>query len=90
MFLVGGSVSGSPQGSRLVDSVGLPVEFISLKFSQSFPQLIPELHPMFSYGSLHLFQSAVGWNFSEDSYARLLSASITEYQVGPFIGWLCP
>ena len=24
--LVGGSVSGGPQGSRLVDSVGLPVE----------------------------------------------------------------
>jgi hypothetical protein len=28
-FLVGGSVSKSPQRSRLVDSVGLPVEFLS-------------------------------------------------------------
>ena len=26
---VGGSVSETPQGSRLVDSVGLPVEFLS-------------------------------------------------------------
>ena len=38
--LVGGSVSESPQGSRLVDSVGLPVEFLPPLRLQYFPQLL--------------------------------------------------
>ena len=43
-FLVDGSVSGSPQESRLVGSVGLPVEFLSpprsfSSFSNSFIRL---------------------------------------------------
>ena len=29
---------------------------------------------------LHLFQSAAGWNFSEDNNVKLLFASIAEYQ----------
>ena len=37
---------------------------------------------MFGCESLHLFLSAAGWSLSEDSYARLLSASITEYCQG--------
>jgi hypothetical protein len=32
---------------------------------------------MFSCGSLHLFPLTAGWSLSEDSYARLLPASIT-------------
>jgi hypothetical protein len=36
--LIGGSVSESSQGSRLVDCVGLPVEFLPLEGLQSFPQ----------------------------------------------------
>jgi hypothetical protein len=32
---------------------------------------------MFGCGSLHLFLSAAGKTFLEDSYAKLLSASIT-------------
>ena len=39
--LVGGSVSGSPQGSRLVDSIGLPVEFA---FS-ILPPILPQDSP---------------------------------------------
>ena len=33
---------------------------------------------MIGCGSLHLFQSGAGWRLSEDSYAKLLSASITK------------
>jgi hypothetical protein len=36
--LVGGSISESPQVSRLVESIGLPVEFLSTLSPQSFPQ----------------------------------------------------
>jgi hypothetical protein len=36
--------------------------------------------------SLHLFWSAVGWSLSEDSYAKLLSASITDYHLVSRIG----
>ena len=81
--LVGVSVSGSPQRSRLVDSVGLLVE----SRSSSGPSIIPptppqdssELHLILGCGSPNLFPSAVGWSLSEDSFARLLSANITEY-----------
>jgi len=80
-FLVGGSVSGSPQGLRLVDSVDLLVESLSslgpsiLPPPPTLPQ-DPLICLMFGCGSLHLFWSAYGWSLSEDSYARLLSASI--------------
>jgi hypothetical protein len=40
---------------------------------------LPKLCLLFGYGSLHLFPSAAGWSLSGDSYARLLSASRTEY-----------
>jgi hypothetical protein len=70
--LVGGSVSGNPQGNRLVDFVGLPVEFLS---SSSF-SILPSLS---QDSKLHLFPLAAGWNFSEDSYARVLSASRAEH-----------
>lgn len=40
--LVGGLVSESPQGSRLVGSVDLPVEFQFASGPQSFPQLFHE------------------------------------------------
>jgi hypothetical protein len=81
--LVGGSVSGSPQGSRFVDSVGLPAESLFPQVLQSFPQLfhkISQAQYNVCLGFLHLFQSTAGWSFSEDSYVRFLSANITEYQ----------
>ena len=37
--LVGGSVSESPEGSRLIDTVGFSVEFLSPSGPQFFPQL---------------------------------------------------
>ena len=68
-----------PQGSRLVDSVGLPVEFLSPPgssnlsptLSQDFPGVLFDVWS----GSLHLFQPAAGWSLSEDSYARLLASN---------------
>lgn len=39
-------------------------------------------------GSLCLFPSAAGWNFSEDGYTRPLSASIVECQMGFHMGWV--
>jgi hypothetical protein len=81
--LVGGLVSESPQGSRLVDSVGLPEEFLSTfgapSLSPNSSMRVPKLHPMFGCESLHLFESATEWSLSEDSYPRPLSTSITEY-----------
>ena len=71
------------QGSRLVDSIGLPAEFLSsshfLPSSFSFLRVL-KLHPMFDYGCLHLSESAAGWSLSVKSYSRLQSASMTEYQ----------
>jgi hypothetical protein len=90
--LVGGSVSGSPQGSKLVGSVGLPVESLSSSGPSVLPQSLPqdsELYLMFGCGSLNLFLLAIEWSLSEDSYARLLSASITVSLIGPEIG-SCP
>jgi hypothetical protein len=81
--LVVGSVSGSSQGSRLVDSVGLLVEFLSLLGPSILPPnsstRLPELHIMFICGSLCLFWSVSRWILSDNSYARLLSVSITGY-----------
>ena len=39
--VLGGLVSGSPQGSRLVDSVGLPVEFLSPLGPSILPPTLP-------------------------------------------------
>jgi hypothetical protein len=73
---------GAPKSPGLVDSVGLPVEFLS----SSDPSVLlptstklPEFCLMFCCESLHLFPSATGKSLSEDNYARLLSANITEY-----------
>jgi hypothetical protein len=58
-----GSISGRPQGSRLVDSGGLLVESMSsLSFSilsTTLPQL-PEFQLKFGCGSSHLFPLAAG------------------------------
>jgi hypothetical protein len=40
--LVGGSVSGSPQGSRFVDFVGLLMEFLFPLDSSTFPPTLPQ------------------------------------------------
>jgi hypothetical protein len=61
--LVGGSVSESYPGPRLVESVGLPVELLSNSGSSISPPpnssiRVPELYPVFGCGYLHLFQSA--------------------------------
>jgi hypothetical protein len=65
--LVGGSVSESHQGSRIVDFVsGVPIAW-ALNPSPNSPRTVPELFPIFGYGSLHLFQSATRWSLSENS-----------------------
>lgn len=40
---------------------------------------VKSLYLIIAYGSLCLFPSVAGWNLSDDGYARLLCASITEY-----------
>jgi hypothetical protein len=67
--LVSDSISVSPQESKLVDSINLPVE------SFSGPSIIPtpELCLVFGCESLHLFPLFFGWSLSEDSYAILIS-----------------
>ena len=80
--LVGASVSKSLQRSRLIDSVGLPMEFLSFMVLNPCPNSsirVLKLHPMSGYESLYLFESATGWRFSEEGHADLLSASTTEY-----------
>ena len=44
-----------------------------------FFKRLSKLQLVFGVESLHLFLSAVGWSHSEDSYARILSASTIEY-----------
>jgi hypothetical protein len=58
--LVGGSVSGIPQGFRLGDSVAFLIESLPLPGPSILPPTLPQLHPMFSCGSLHLFLSLLG------------------------------
>jgi hypothetical protein len=93
LSLVGDSVSGSPQGSRLVDFVGLPVEFLSslgsLSSSLNSSTRLPQLHLLFGCGSLHQFSLAAGWRLSENNHARILSASITVSFIVSGIG-SCP
>jgi hypothetical protein len=78
--LFGGSDSESSQGSRF-DSLGLPVSTYFWVFNPPHNSSIcvPSLCPMFGCGYLLLFQFTAGWTLSENSYPRLLSASITEY-----------
>ena len=40
---------------------------------------MPKLQPLFGCGFPHPSVSAAGWSLSEESHARLLSASLTEY-----------
>ena len=69
--LTGGSVSGSSQGSRLLDSVGLPEETLSPPGCSILPYnssvRFPKLNLMIANGTLNLFQSVAEWNLSEDS-----------------------
>ena len=69
--------SPSVQVSWLAGSSNrLPVPLQALNPFSS--KRLPETCPMIGCGSLHLFQSGAGWRLSEDSYAKLLSASITK------------
>lgn len=77
--MVGSSVSGSLQGSRLVDSVGLLLEFLFSPGSSILPLTLTKDCLLFDYKSLHLFSSAARWNLSEDNYARFLSAILAEF-----------
>jgi hypothetical protein len=60
-------------------SCGDPIPLRFLNPSPNSSIRFPEVHLMFDYESLHLFQSIAGWSLSEDSYARVLYASITQY-----------
>ena len=75
------SVFRSPEESRLINWIFLwsPVLFGSLILSPNSSVGLLQLHLLFGCESLHLFPLAVGWSLSEDSYARFLSGSITEY-----------
>ena len=75
MSLVG-SVSEIPQGSRLIDTVGLPIVFSPFKAFTLTPNTsirVSGMHPIFVCECRHLFPFAVGYSLSEDSYAKLLS-----------------
>jgi hypothetical protein len=82
--LVGGSISESFQRSRLVaflwSSCGIPIIFRAFNFSPNSSIRVHDFCPLFCSGYLYIFQPATGWNIWQDSYARLLSASIPEYQ----------
>ena len=61
--LVGGSFSESPNGPgpRLVDSIGLPVEFLSLEEPSILPLAflrVVRLQPLFPCGPLHPSKSS--------------------------------
>ena len=77
--LVGGSVSESPQSPRLVDSVGLPVKFLShLGSSILLPilTLVPRLHPLF--GSMKHVQMPTPkhWMNLKESYKRAVQRGL--------------
>jgi hypothetical protein len=50
---------------------------------------VPKLHPLFGCGGQHLSESAAGCSLSEDSYARLLNASMAVSLIVSAIG-ACP
>ena len=58
--LVGGSVSVSPHGPRLVDSVGFLVAVLDPSSSPKLSLDSSKRHLLFGCGSLHLFPSAAG------------------------------
>ena len=63
--LVGGSVPGRPQGSRLVDTLGLIVGSVSFPGPTSLPPTLPsirllELCLMFGYGLCICFGQLLG------------------------------
>lgn len=75
------SVSESHEGLRLVDTIGLPVEFLSTLGLQSYLNFsirVPALHSIYDCVSLNLFQSAPRQNLS---HASLLFASIINYHL---------
>jgi hypothetical protein len=80
--LVGGSVLSPSKGPGLLILLAFLYSFYpfgELNPSPNTSIRLPELHPIFDCESLYLFQSAAGWRLSENSHARLLPASITEY-----------
>ena len=80
--LVGGSVPGSPQVYRLVDSVGLLVESLLPPGSSNLPPILPQdfLSSMYYLAvCLCIYFGQLLCVLSEDKYARLLSVGITEY-----------
>ena len=56
-----------------------PLSSRFLNSSPNFSIRLPKLHLMFGCGLCIFFQSTAGQNHSGDSYAKLLSANITEY-----------
>ena len=74
------SVSVSPYGSRLVDFVGLVVVTLTSLAPLILP--LPQDSPSSTYClavGLCMFPSVGGLSLSDGIYARLLSASISEY-----------
>jgi len=79
-FLVGASVSGNPQRSRLVNSVGVSMEFLS----SPGPPVLPQDFVRKTLSNIWLWVStSVSFGcwveLSEDNYARLLCARTTEH-----------
>lgn len=73
----------SLQGSTYQSLVSHFVGSLSCPVSSIFPPILPQdfqTFLIFDYGSMYLFQSAAEWNLSENSYAKLLSASLTLYR----------
>jgi hypothetical protein len=80
--LVGDSDSESPKGPGYMTLLiflwsSYPLQVCSP--SSYSPLGLSELHLLFNCRCLHLSESAAGWSLSEDSLARYLSASTTEY-----------
>lgn len=82
--LVGALMSAGSPGPRLVGSIGFLVTLLKPLGPSVLPVTLPQgslyslysLHcPVFGCEAQWLFGSAAGWSLSEDSYARLLSAS---------------
>jgi hypothetical protein len=57
-----GSVSENPQGTRLIVSLGLPVEFLSPSQPTNLPLTLPKEPPR---SIQPLSVSAAGWSLSE-------------------------
>lgn len=61
-------------------TLGLTLMVLEVQGTQMYSEFLDGAFPQIgSWNPLHLFLSATGWSLSKDSYARLLSASITEY-----------